>query len=304
VTIARSVAYGRVAAAAFAIGVLTAVPAFAQDDPNDPATCASLWEAIGLPALDEESDVETVPVCHAGYVLAHNSQTKTPDWVIERLSRDVAEGTATRPEVRFRQEPSLPETAPGAKDADYSGSGFDRGHQAPSADFKSSTELMADTFFLSNAVPQQGKGFNQDIWRILEALVRDVAIERGELYIITGPIYQEESTIKIGSGDNVCGVSLTIEPLRNKTIGGSKVAVPAALYKIAYDPFLGRLNAFLLANVDHRGHQDGESDIDYLEAHRVGLDTIEDLTGWRFFTAFDERTGNVLRRGCAATMLH
>lgn len=294
----------RATASALLLIGLCASSALAQDDPNDPQTCSGLWAATGLPTPDDDAGFEVIPVCHAGYVLAHNSRTKTPDWVIERLTREIADGTATRPSVKFRQEPNLPASAPGAVDSDYAGSGFDRGHQAPSADFKSSADLMADTFFLSNAVPQEGRGFNQGIWRELEALVRDIAINRGELYVITGPVYQEARAIRIGADRDACGTAVAVEPLEAKTIGASRVAVPAALYKIVFDPVLGRLNAYLLANVDHRALQGADEDVDYLEAHRVGLGTVERLTGWQFFAAFGERQRRILLNECAATMLH
>ena len=278
--------------------------AHAQSDPNDPNSCADLWQAIGLPIPDDDAGNVTVPVCHTAFVLAHNSATRTPDWVIEHVTREIADGTATRPGVTFQPETLLPDATPHAVDDDYKGSGFDRGHQAPSADFKSSADLMAETFVLSNVVPQVGRGFNQGIWRKLEALVRDVAINRGELYVITGPIYQEKKAIKIDPGEDACGADFSLKPLEPKVIGASEVAVPAALYKIAFDPTLGRLNAYLLPNVDHRGLQSRSSDVQYLEKYRVTLATIEQLTGWEFFTAFDKHERGVLENECAATMLH
>jgi endonuclease G len=205
--------------------------------------------------------------------------------------------------VKFRQEPNLPVSSPGALDDDYQGEGFDRGHQAPSADYKSSADLMADTFFLSNAVPQEGEGFNQNIWRKLEDRVRKLAINRGELYVITGPVYQKSRTIHISGDVDACGNDVDLAPLDRKTIG-SGVAVPAALFKLIYDPDLGRLNGYLLPNIDHRDLQGTRRDLDYLDTYRVGLDTIEQLTRWRFLTAFDDATRNGFAEECAATMLH
>jgi hypothetical protein len=73
--------------AALLVALLAAFPgtrtALAQSDPNDPETCTELWQEIGFPSIDEGADVDFVIVCHAGYVLAHNNRTKTPDWVIE-----------------------------------------------------------------------------------------------------------------------------------------------------------------------------------------------------------------------------
>lgn len=117
-------------AALFAVALLGVVagPVWAQADPNDPESCAELWEAIGLPNAADDADIDVVPVCHTAFVLAHNSSTKTPDWVIERLTREIADGTATRPSVKFKPETDLLDGTPRAADSDYSNSGFDRGH--------------------------------------------------------------------------------------------------------------------------------------------------------------------------------
>ena len=284
--------------------VLGGGPVWAQADPNDPESCAEIWEAIGLPSEADDSEVDVVPVCHTAFVLAHNSSTKTPDWVIEHLTREIADGTATRPGVKFKPEAGLPAGTPRAADADYTNSDFDRGHQAPSADFKSSADLMAETFVLSNAVPQQGEGFNRDIWRILEAHVRDLAIERGELYVITGPVYQPKKTSRIDAEPSSCGTEFSVKPLDKKAVGANKVAVPAALYKLVFDPADERLNAYLMPNIDHREVQGDTDDLDYLDRYRVRLKTIEALTGWRFFTALDAHERKVLESNCAAMMRH
>lgn len=161
---------------------------------------------------------------------------------------------------------------------------------------------MEETFVLSNAVPQQGVGFNRDIWRLLEAHVRDMAIDRGELYVITGPVYQPEKATRIDAEPASCGSEFAVKPLDKKAIGTGKVAVPAALYKLVFDPQLERLNAFLLPNIDHSDLQGDTGDLDYLDGYRVRLQTIEKLTGWRFFTAFDAHERGVLTKNCAAMM--
>jgi endonuclease G len=197
----------------------------------------------------------------------------------------------------------LPNGIPGSSNKDYEGSGFDRGHQAPSNDFKSSVKLMEETFFYTNVVPQVGKGFNRGIWKQLEALVRKLAIDRDEIYVITGPVYQEKKPIRIRAGADACGTELSLKPLKKGAIG-SDVAVPAALYKIIYDPRLVRVNAYVLPNFDHRNVQDTERDIDYLKRYRVGLGTVEKLTGFTFMTALDDRAHRILAEECPDTMLH
>ncbi len=55
-------------------------------------------------------------------------------------------------------------------DKDYAISKFDRGHQAPSDDFKADKEWMVESFFLSNIVPQIGAGFNRDHLKNFETM--------------------------------------------------------------------------------------------------------------------------------------
>jgi DNA/RNA endonuclease G (NUC1) len=167
----------------------------AQGDATDPENCREFWEAIGLPATRkdfrcDETACDFVTVCHDGYITLHNNVTKTPDWVIQHMTAAQVSGDHERPDVDFKPEQHAPEDRR-AIDDDYKNSGLARGHQAASADYSMDPALMEDTFFFSNAVPQVGNGFNSGIWSALEALVRDLARERGEIFVITGPIYQD-----------------------------------------------------------------------------------------------------------------
>ncbi len=270
---------------------------------NDPETCRDIWEAVGLPEPADDAAEIPFPVCHLGYVLGHDNTTKTPDWVVEHLTREIATGKNTRPGNGFSADVNVQPPAARAVDSDYTGSGYDRGHQAPSNDFKSSRELMEDTFFFSNAVPQVGVGFNQGIWKRLEALVVKLAKDRGELYVITGPIAQQRKAVLTKAGADACGTALKMPKPDDKAIGNG-VAVPAALYKIIYDPRLGRVNAYVLPNLDHREVQDTDRDLEYLKQYRVGLGTVEKLTGLTFFSAIADREREMLEEECPATMLH
>ncbi|MEJ2435323.1 MAG: DNA/RNA non-specific endonuclease [Pseudolabrys sp.] len=108
-----------------------------------------------------------------------------------------------------------------AVDDDYRNSKSDRGHQAPSDDFKHRREWMVESFFLSNVVPQVGIAFNRGIWKNLEDHVRD----RGELYAITGPSDREQTgsgTLTITDTTNVCRNKIVLKPLKRESICGAK----------------------------------------------------------------------------------
>lgn len=89
------------------------------------------------------------------------------------LTPELISGTQSRTDD-FRADP-LVSTGSDTL-ADYSGSGYDRGHLCPAADMKLNQTSMSETFFLSNMSPQ-GAGFNRGIWSSVEDQVRKWAIE-------------------------------------------------------------------------------------------------------------------------------
>lgn len=274
---------------------------------NDPDSCRELWEKIGLPAGAD--DLDATPVCHRRYFLLHNNETKTPFWVIEPLNRKQVSGKFTRPEgKKFKPEEGVCDAAQ-AKDGDYTGSKLDRGHQAASADFSSNSEWMDESFVLSNAVPQQGLGFNRGIWKEFEQLIRTLTKDRGELYVITGPIYaeDEDSLPEVTKKNNACKTEIKFEAPRRPAICGAKkkcsagVGVPIALFKILYDPINRRTNAYVMPNIDHRKFEEKDA-LEYLKGFRTTVKVVERLTGFQFLTNIPGRRAQV--EECVATMLH
>jgi DNA/RNA endonuclease G (NUC1) len=176
------------AALCFASAAAAQNAQFTPGPQNDPETCRDLWQGVGLPEYTRDDERDTTLVYHTKYVLSHNNAAKGPDWVLEHMTAAQVSGSNTRPKLKFQPDPFLPESGR-AVDDDYKKSGgFDRGHQAPSADFSANVDWMKESFLLSNIVPQVGAGFNRDIWATLEGHVRDIAKARGELYVITGPV--------------------------------------------------------------------------------------------------------------------
>jgi len=296
-------------------------PAWKPGPENDPAMCQALWQKIGLPTYAGSGGQESVPVCHKRYVLMHNNETRIPDWVLEHLTREQVSGDNSRPTNSFDPEPAIPECAR-AVDNDYKRSKFARGHQAPSEDFNVEEALMLDTFFFSNVVPQIGNGFNSGIWSTLERMVRELAKDRGELYVITGPIYQngEARSQTITPAENACAKTIKLDPLPNtkrpeRVCAASNrkppapceeegAAVPSALFKIIYDPTNERANAYVLPNIDHKELKGKTDSIAYLEKFRTTVQVVEEYTGVRFFGALSAREQRVRKQNCTATMVH
>lgn len=199
---------------------------------------------------------------HTGYTLSYNEEYEQPSYVAYELTREEVYGALNR-EDSFKADPAV--TTGSATLEDYRGSGYDRGHLAPAADFKWSADAMSDTFYLSNMSPMDGS-FNRGIWADLEATVRQMAVDNEKVYIVTGPV-------------------LTDGPY--KTIGESKVAVPNQYYKVVLDYTDPDIKAigFVLPN---KGSSDS------LETYVVPVDEVEEITGLDFFPALPDDVEELL----------
>jgi endonuclease G len=126
-------------------------------------------------------------LCKKRYVIGYSTTRKAPLWVAHRLTaQQVQAATSTRTGT-FSIDPSLPPSQQSAL-SEYIGSGFDRGHQVPYEDLADDPQAAAESNLLTNVVPQFPTN-NRGIWNALEGRVRKVALTRGEVYIVTGPLY-------------------------------------------------------------------------------------------------------------------
>ncbi len=69
----------------------------------------------------------------------------------------------------------------------YKTSGYDRGHQVPSADRVTNYEANKQTFYYTNMTPQVS-GLNQQVWAQLEEQVRGQMSKGDTLYVVTGAV--------------------------------------------------------------------------------------------------------------------
>ncbi|WP_296600055.1 DNA/RNA non-specific endonuclease [Phenylobacterium sp.] len=264
----------RAAVAVIALAVLVgpagaqapSAPQPAAQDPRQLLACLARFNAIGVPLLRSEearADQFARVICRRGYALSFDVRTLNPSWVIERLTPEALKGSAVRSN-RFLADPILGGVSPVADD--YTGSGFDRGHQAPAADSRFDQQVMNESFYMSNMSPQVGIGFNRGQWKYLEEAVRAWVLCGGhdDVIVMTGPVY----------GDSA------------KTISARKIVVPEAYYKIVYDVRAGRAVGFRLQNSKHK-----KSD---LQSFVVPISEIEDETGIDFFPALTRRRQNQL----------
>jgi endonuclease G, mitochondrial len=125
----------------------------------------------------------------------------------------------------FHEEPRLPPDERADLD-DYTRSGFDRGHLAPAADMPDE-QAQHESFSLANMIPQDPQS-NRGLWSGIESAARGLARKSGELYVVSGPIFQ----------------GTTLRRLRGR------VLVPTHIFKAVYDPKRNQAGAYLVENAD------------------------------------------------------
>lgn len=180
--------------------------------------------AGGLPPITPKAP-KLRELCFDGFAVLHSGNTKTPIYVAQRLNRQMLqEGQGIKRTDRFYADARLP-TSERAELDDYKGSGWSRGHMAPAGDM-GTPEGKAQSFSLANMVPQDPKQ-NGGPWSKIEEDTRKYVMRaRGDVYVITGPVFEPGT----------------------QTIGTSRVAVPSHVFKLVYDPATGKSWAHLQEN--------------------------------------------------------
>ena len=136
--------------------------------------------------LNEKLSAKTQQVCYDSFGLIHSGITRTPLTAAEHLTRERL--TIPHPERKnaFHPDEHISPFDRAELD-DYKGSGYDRGHMAPSGDMPTE-QSQYESFSLANMVPQDPNN-NRNLWEGIETATRELAKDTGELYVVTGPIF-------------------------------------------------------------------------------------------------------------------
>ena len=203
------------------------------------------------------------------YTLRYSEEHEQANWVAYQIYADSLKLEKFKRKDNFRTDPRVKTGS--ATLADYKGSGFDRGHLAPAADFSYSEFALSQSFFMSNMSPQN-PSFNRGIWKKLEDKVRGWTMDFGHLYVVTGPVLNKSF----------------------ETTGDNMVSIPELYYKIILDidkPDLKAI-AFLMNN-----EKSGEE----LTTFVVTIDEIEVLTGLDFFPSISDELEAILESSTSTT---
>ncbi|RZM14500.1 MAG: DNA/RNA non-specific endonuclease, partial [Pedobacter sp.] len=221
---------------------------------------------IGLPAVAANDEL----VRHSAYWLDYSPEFKQARWVAHIISPDVINGVVFRTND-FRVDSSIKAGSPVEADyflktmkADstyvYDGFGYDRGHLAPSADFRWSSKALSESYFYSNMSPQLAD-FNRGCWGDLEDAIRGYIYRhpQSQLYVVTGP-FLEAGLPKIERGVN-------------------KVTIPKRYFKVILDLQNKKGIGFIMPN---------EAITKPLHNFAVSIDEVEKQTGLNFFSKLPE----------------
>ena len=194
---------------------------------------------------------------HFAYDLVYNEVHEQAQWVAYTLKPESLVKRCSRTD-NFRRDPLV--STGTANVADYRGSGYDRGHLVPAGDMVWSTTAMSESFFFSNICPQN-PSFNRGIWKKLEELMRTWAADADSLCIVTGPLLSE-------------GLP---------TLGGNKVSIPKAFFKVILRFKQGKMEGIGFVLPNRRSAQS-------LRSLGLSVDSIESLTGLDFFAGLPDDT--------------
>lgn len=174
--------------------------------------------------LNEKLAARTHPLCFEGFALMHSGVSRTALWAAQHLTADrVTEARKIKRRNTFHEEKRLP-VKERAELADYARSGFDRGHLAPSADM-ASEQAQYESFSLANMVPQDPHN-NQNLWAAIEGITRGYTRSRGELYVISGPMFEGASLQRLKG----------------------RVLIPTHMFKAIYAPQQKQASAYVTPN--------------------------------------------------------
>ena len=183
-----------------------------------------------------------------GYSLGFSLERRCALWAAYVISKKSV-GVDVDRGVRFYADPDIPQ-AYRVKPEDFTNTGYDKGHLAPSAAIDFSVKSNSETFSMANISLQDPK-LHRQAWGALEALVRRWTCTKGKLAVVTGPLYH----------------------LRSKRVHG--IPIPKSFYKVVYSFKHKKSIGFILPNTDVKAGN--------LWHYAMSVRDVEKETGYQFF---------------------
>ncbi len=216
----------------------------------------------GLPATSPGEDV----IYHSAYALVYAEPFEQAKWVAHIIPPDIIRGNEGRSND-FRPDDKIKTGS--AVESDYflrlyqpdstfkyDAFGYDRGHLAPSADFRYSKKALSESYLYSNMSPQLAV-LNRGRWAEMEDIIRQyVTRNNTPVYVVSGPVLKP-GLPKIERGTN-------------------KVSIPDYYFKVVLDLEHELAIGFMMPN----------KACEYpVLAYACTIDSVESVTGIDFYAS-------------------
>jgi endonuclease G len=202
------------------------------------------------------------------YTLSYHRDRGTANWVSWHIKTSDM-GSAARQDD-FRADNTLPSGWYQVQSTSFSGSGFDRGHNCPSADRTSTVAANSATFLMSNMIPQAPNN-NQQTWNNLESYTRSLVTAGNEVYIIMGS-YGTGGTGSNGTVNTIDNGHVTVPNRVWKVI----VVIPNGSGDLARVTSSTRVIAVNTPNINTVSSD--------WKSYRTSVDAIESATGYNLLS--------------------
>ena len=226
--------------------------------------CKELKDSF-LPTLKKN---ETL-IEHEAMFLVYSEEHEQAKWVLHKISTNIIDGKVSRTND-YRKDTLIKTESSEERDFflksenssggyNYKGFGYDRGHLAPSADFRWSQKSLSESYFYSNISPQKAS-FNRGKWAGLENMIRGYILEnKKDLYVYTGPILKPE-----------------LKKIKQSING---VSIPEYFFKIVVNYENKKAIAYIIPQ------EPSHYPIEYFA---TSIDEVEKITGIDFLASIDD----------------
>lgn len=203
------------------------------------------------------------------YTVFYDTSMMTPLWTAYPLESGHM-GSYQRPSS-WTYNPNIDETYQiKVTGGSYSNNTYSRGHMCPNGSRNGNATMQAQTFYVTNQVPQIQNSFNSGIWSSLEGAVQGVAKSRNEeIYVVTGVAF------------NKGGESHTINYTSPSKASSQKVPIPNYFYKLVLRV---KTSGGIVTDAvcvafwfEHKAYSDSYTN------YTVSVDEVESWTGFDFF---------------------
>lgn len=202
---------------------------------------------------------DAAELCYSAFGVMHSGAAAIPLYSAEHLTKEEVFAAKGIDRIdNFRAERRLP-ARHRADLHHYRGSGYDRGHLAPSKNMPTH-QAMDESFTLANMVPQL-PDLNRGVWVSIEATARALAVSYDEVYLVTGVSFAESTMLKRLKG---------------------RVIVPTSVFKAVYIPSQNAAAAWYASNSGNGG-----------EFEVISIDTLKGRVGFDPFPSVDPRIKSV-----------